>query len=87
MGEPTCIFKPELHALPQLQTRLTFLYLERCKLNRDANAITIWDKEGVVHVPAAGITVILLGPGTHITHQAVELIAEAGVTLVWVPRI
>ena len=83
MDETSGIFKPELHALPQLQTRLTFLYLERCKLNRDANAITIWDKEGVVHVPAAGITAILLGPGTHITHQAVELIAEAGVTLVW----
>ena len=78
------MIKPELQALPQLQTRLTFLYLERCKLNRDANAITIWSNEGVVHVPAAGITAILLGPGSSITHQAVTLIGDAGVTLIWV---
>ena len=78
------IVKPELQSLPQLQTRLTFLHLEHCKLNRDTNAITIWDKEGVTHVPAAGISAILLGPGTNITHQAIELMAEAGVTLIWV---
>ena len=78
------MIKPELYALPQIQTRITFLYLERCKLNRDANAITIWDKNGVVHVPAAGITAILLGPGSSITHQAIELTAEAGVTIIWV---
>ena len=75
--------KPDLQALPHLQSRLTFLYLEHSKLNRDANAITILDKNGITHVPAAGICAILLGPGTSITHQAVELIANAGVTLIW----
>ena len=75
--------KPDLQALPQLQSRLTFLYLEHSKLNRDANAITILDKNGITHVPAAGICAILLGPGTSITHQAVEIIANAGVTLIW----
>ena len=39
--------KPDLQALPQLQSRLTFLYLEHSKLNRDANAITILDKNGI----------------------------------------
>ena len=80
------IIKPELHALPQMQARITFLYLERCKLNREANAITIWDKEGVTHVPAAALTAILLGPGTNITPQEVELVAESGVTLIWVGK-
>ena len=83
MDKASGIIRPEIQALPQLQARLSFLYLEHCKLNRDANAITIWDKEGVVHVPAASLSVILLGPGTQITHQAVELTAEAGVTLIW----
>ncbi len=84
MDKPRGIIKPDLQALPQLQSRITFLYLERCKLNRKSNAITIWDKNGEVHVPAASMTAILLGPGTTITHQAMELAAEAGVTLVWV---
>ena len=84
MADNQGLNKPELQALPQFRTRLTFLYLEHCKLNRDANAITVWDKEGVVHVPAASIAVVLLGPGSSITHQAVELASEAGVTILWV---
>lgn len=43
MSENRTITKPELQALPQLQVRWTFLYLEHCKLNRDQNAITIYD--------------------------------------------
>ena len=84
MNDARGIIKPELQALPQLQSRLTFLYLEKCKVNRDANAITIWDKNGVTHIPAASISALLLGPGSTITHQAVELIAEAGVSVIWV---
>lgn len=63
---------------------MTFLYLERCQLNREDGAITIRDEKGIVHVPAAGISVLLLGPGTNITHRAMELIGDAGVTIVWV---
>ena len=37
----------------------------------------------MIHVPAASITALLLGPGTSVTHQAVELAAEAGLTLIW----
>lgn len=76
--------KTELQALPQIKDRMTFVYLEHCKLNRDNNAITVTDEEGIVHIPAAGISVLLLGPGTDITHRAVELIGEMGVTLIWV---
>ena len=37
-----------------------------------------------VFVPAAAISVIMLGPGTKITHRAMELIGDAGVTVIWV---
>lgn len=77
------IEQPVLQSLPQLQSRMTFLYLERCVLKRADGAIEVWTQEGVTHLPAACICAILLGPGTNITHQAVELIAEAGVTLIW----
>lgn len=53
-------------------------------MHRDANAITVTDDRGVVHVPAATIGALLLGPGTRITHQAMMLIAESGATTVWV---
>lgn len=76
--------KAELQSLPRVKDRMTFIYLEHCKLSRDNNAITVTDDEGVVCIPAAGISVLLLGPGTDITHRAVELIGEMGVTLIWV---
>ena len=84
MSEKNPILKPELQELPQVRVRMTFLYLEHCKLNRDQYTITIADKEGIVYLPAASISALLLGPGTSVTHQAIELIAEAGITIIWV---
>lgn len=63
---------------------MTFLYLEHCQINRQDGAITIIDGKGVTHVPAASISVLLLGPGTKITHRAMELIGDTGVSTVWV---
>ena len=84
MSEMPGMIRPELQALPQIRDRMTFLYLERCKLNRENSAITVTDENGVVHIPAAAISVLLLGPGTDITHRAMELIGDAGVSIVWV---
>lgn len=73
--------------LPQLvraQDRLTFLYLEHCVVHRDANVITARDGKGVVHIPAATLGVLLLGPGTAVSQQAMLLLAESGSTAVWV---
>lgn len=78
------MIRPEIQMLPQVADRLTFLYLERCVLNRQDSAITVADDRGTVFVPVAAISVIMLGPGTKITHRAMELIGDAGVTVIWV---
>lgn len=70
--------------LVRAQDRLTFIYLERAVIHRDANAITATDERGVVHIPAATLGALLLGPGTRVTHQAMMLLAESGSTAVWV---
>ena len=75
---------PQLPDLTRSQDRISFLYLERCVIHRDANAITATDDKGVTHVPAATLGVLLLGPGTSITHQAIMLIADNGATAIWV---
>ena len=64
--------KPEIQALPRVQDRMTFIYLERCKINRDNGAISVRDEKGVTHIPAAAISVLLLGPGTDVTHRAMR---------------
>lgn len=73
MSELSGMIKPDLKALPQIKDRMTFLYLEHCKINRIDSAITVTDDKGVVHIPAASISVLLLGPGTNVTHRAMEL--------------
>lgn len=70
--------------LARVEDRISFLYLERCIVHRDSNAITVQDEKGVVHVPAATITAVLLGPGTTVSHQAMMLLADSGVGTVWV---
>lgn len=64
--------------------RISFVYLDRCVVNRDSNAITATDERGTVHIPAAAVGVLLLGPGTTITHQAIALMSDSGSTVVWV---
>lgn len=75
---------PDLRELTRAQDRISFLYLERCVVNRESNAITATDDRGTVHIPAASIGALLLGPGVNVTHQAMMLIAECGGTVVWV---
>ena len=84
MKEPHGMLKPDLQALPQIRDRMTFLYLERCQINRQDSAITVMDEEGIVLIPAAAISVLLLGPGATVTHRAMELIGDAGVCIIWV---
>lgn len=75
---------PELSSLVRAQDRISFLYLERCIVHREGNAITSTDEHGTVHVPAATLGALLLGPGTSVSHQAMMLLAESGSTAVWV---
>jgi len=75
---------PELPELARVQDRLSFVYLERCVVSRDASALTATDERGTVHIPAATLGALLLGPGTRVTHQAMVLMAESGATMVWV---
>jgi len=73
-----------LGQLVRAQDRLSFVYLEHCVVHRDANAITARDARGTLHIPAATLGAVLLGPGTTVSQQAIVLIAESGSTAVWV---
>ncbi|MCI0385094.1 type I-E CRISPR-associated endonuclease Cas1e [Streptomyces sp. CNQ085] len=70
--------------LTRVGDRLSFVYLERCTVHRDDNAITATDADGVTHIPSATIGTLLLGPGTRVTHQAMSVLGECGAGVVWV---
>lgn len=69
--------------LGRISDRLSFIYIEHAKIDREANAVTFWQAEGVVHVPAATLAALLLGPGTRITQAAVALLASSGCSVLW----
>lgn len=82
--ETSGIERPDIQMLPRIEDRITFLYLEHCQLNREDSAITVRDLRGTVHIPAAQVSVLLLGPGTTVSHRAMELIGDACVSVIWV---
>ena len=81
---PLSADRAPIAALQPVSKRISFVYLDRCVVHRDANAIVAMDEGGVTHIPGASITALLLGPGTRITHQAMHLLGESGVTTCWV---
>lgn len=84
MNKQSGVKKPLLTELPVISDRMTFIYLEHCRISREDGAVTVKDLEGTVFIPAAAITVLLLGPGTEITHRAMELIGDTGISVIWV---
>jgi CRISPR-associated protein Cas1 len=76
--------KPDLSELTRLDNRISFLYLEHAKINRQDSAIQVIDETGTVYIPAAIISVLFLGPGVDVSHRAMELIGNCGMAVVWV---
>ncbi|KQB87182.1 type I-E CRISPR-associated endonuclease Cas1e [Corynebacterium lowii] len=74
----------ERQELARMEDRISFLYVERATLHSAANALTITDQRGVAHVPATALAVLMLGPGTRVTHKAMALLGDAGCSIVWV---
>ncbi|MHC0429814.1 type I-E CRISPR-associated endonuclease Cas1e [Streptomyces sp. O3] len=77
-------WKADPHDLHRIVDRVSSLYVERSHLDRDENAVVIVNRRETVRVPAALIAVVLLGPGTRVTHGAVRLLADSGTTVCWV---
>ncbi|MBQ6518755.1 MAG: CRISPR-associated endonuclease Cas1 [Anaerolineaceae bacterium] len=84
MTDSIGMIRPEIQMLPRIKDRMTFIYVEHCQINRENSAISVREERGIVYIPAAAISVLLLGPGTTITHRAMELIGDTGVCVAWI---
>jgi len=73
----------DLHDLPKLRDSLSYLYVEHAIINRKDSALELVDQNGVIQAPAANLCVLILGPGTSITHAAVRVLAENGCSVLW----
>lgn len=73
----------DLHELPKLRDSLSYLYIEHAIVDRKDSSIEFIQQKGRTQVPVAALCVLMLGPGTSISHAAVKVMAESGCLLVW----
>jgi len=77
--------KPPLDALAPAKERWTPIYLEHGRLEVDDSSVKwIGADRTVLRIPAATVSVIMLGPGTTVTHAAVKACSQCNTPLCWI---
>jgi CRISP-associated protein Cas1 len=72
-----------LHVLPKFGDRWSHLYLEHGNLERKEASLAFFTPEGEVHLPIDQLGLVMLGPGTTVSHRAMELLAENNCLVCW----
>src|SRR5437016_4622860 len=72
-----------LRQLPKVRDSLSYLYVEHCRVDKEDQAIAFHDAEGKTLVPAAALALLMLGPGTRITHAAIAVLADNNCLVAW----
>lgn len=72
-----------LMQLTRFQDRLSFLYLEKGHIEQESKSIAYVTEKKRVPIPAADLALLLLGPGTTITHKAACNLADCNCTVIW----
>lgn len=73
----------DLQELPKLRDSLTYVYIEHAIIEQDDLSIVAIKEDGRIPIPVASLTVLLIGPGTRITHAAIKTICDNGCMAIW----
>ena len=74
----------DLRSLPKFRDGISYVYIERGRIERDDSSIAWYGPDGAVALPAATLSTLLLGPGATITHAAVMALVDNGASIAWV---
>lgn len=74
---------PPLTELPRFRDAWSYLYLEKGRIDQEHQSIAFHSAEGMTPVPVASLAVLMLGPGTSITHAAMKALAENNCLVIW----
>ncbi len=72
-----------LRILPKVRDSWSYLYIEHCRVEQEAKAVAFYDTQGKTIVPCATLNLLMLGPGTNITHAAIRALADNGCLVTW----
>lgn len=73
----------DLHILPKFRDSWSYLYVDNCRIEQQDKAIVIMDVNGKVPVPCAAVCLLMLGPGSSVTHGAISALADNGCLVCW----
>lgn len=73
----------DLHILPKVRDSWSYLYIEHAVIEQDDKAIAIFDQRGKTPVPCASLSLLMLGPGTKVSHAAIRSLADNGCLVMW----
>ena len=77
--------RPPLETLTPVRERWTPIYLEHGRLEvGDSSVKWIGADRAVFRLPVASLSVLMLGPGTTVTHAAMKACAECNTPVCWV---
>jgi CRISPR-associated protein Cas1 len=77
--------RPPLEALTPARERWTPIYLEHGRLEVDDSSVKwIGADRTIFRLPVASLSVLMLGPGTTVTHAAMKACSESNTPVCWV---
>ncbi len=69
--------------LPRLEDKEEYLYVEKALIEQDDSSICIIQGDKTTPVPICSLACLILGPGTTITHRAIQAVTESRCILIW----
>ena len=73
-----------LHELPQFRDRWSYLYLQHGELDQTDSGLVFRTQSTATDVPIHQLSLVMLGPGTTVTHAATKALAGNNCLLAWV---
>lgn len=70
--------------LKRFENCVPFRYIEHAKISVDNHVVVASDQKGKTQIQAGDYGVLLLGPGTSLTHAAIKQISANGSSIAWV---
>lgn len=74
----------DLQELPRFDENWSYLYFEKGHIEQDMQTVAYFYNDKKVPIPAETLSLLMLGPGTTITHAAIKRLADARCLLCWV---
>ncbi len=76
-----------LQLLPKFKEKLSYLYIEHAVIEKVSQSIVIFNKTdaetSVTQVPVCDLALLMLGPGTKISHAAIDVISRNNCLILW----